>query len=131
MADDSNVGRGEDAASEQGEEDAREKKMMGRRDFLKGLQKWSAIVIGGAVLGGVAAVPEAQAQWINRRGGWVNASGGGGGGAAWVNRGGGGAAWANRSGGWVNRSGGGGTAWVNRSGGGGWVNTRGGWINRY
>ncbi|MGH9903208.1 MAG: hypothetical protein ACRD68_15480 [Pyrinomonadaceae bacterium] len=124
MADDSNSDQGKGAALDQFEEVAREKKMMGRRDFLKGLQKWSAIVIGGAVLGSIAA-PEAQAQWVNRRGTWVNGSGGGGS-AAWVNRSGG---WVNAAG-WVNRSGGS-AAWVNRSGGGGWVNTRGGWINRH
>ena len=91
-----------DSELEQGEETAREKRLVGRRDFLRGLKKWSAAVIGGAVFGTLAA-PEARAGWINRRGGWVN------GGGSWVNRGG---------------------SWVNR-GGGGWVNGRGGgWINR-
>ena len=97
MADDSDGGQGEEAD--------REKRLTGRRDFLRGLKKWSAAVIGGAVFGHLAA-PEARAGWINRRGGWVNGAGGGG---SWVNRGG---------------------SWINR-GGGGWVNNRGGsWVNR-
>ena len=96
----------DDSESEQREEAAREERLTSRRDFLRGLRKWSAVVIGGAVLGHLAA-PEARAGWINRRGGWVNGAGGG---CSWVNRGGG--------------------SWVNR-GGGGWVNNRGGsWVNR-
>jgi hypothetical protein len=59
------------------------------------LKKWSAVVIGGAVLGHLAA-PEARAGWINGRGG---------GGGGWVNRGGGG---------WINGRGGGGGSWINR-----------------
>lgn len=98
----------DDSDAEQGEEAAREQRLVGRRDFLRGLKKWSAVVIGGAVFGALAA-PEARAGWINRRGGWVN----------------GGGSWVNRGGSWVNGGGGG---WVNR--GGSWVNTRGGWINR-
>ena len=93
-----------------------------RRDFLRSLGQWSAVVIGGAVVGGI--VGPAAAQWINRGGAWVNGRGGGGG--AWVNRAVGGGAWVNGGGGgsWVNRSGGGG-AWVNNRGGGGaWVNRR-------
>ena len=92
-----------------------------RRDFLRSLGRWSAVVIGGAVVGGI--VGPAAAQWINGGGGWVNGRGGGG---AWVNRAVGGGAWVNGGGGgsWVNRSGGGG-AWVNNRGGGGaWVNRR-------
>jgi hypothetical protein len=92
MADDSDV--------EGHEEVAREERLTGRRNFLRGLQKWSAAVIGIAALGHLAA-PEARAGWINRRGGWVNGAGGGG---SWVNRGGGG---------WVNGRGGGGS-WINR-----------------
>ena len=100
----------DDTELEQGEESAGEKRLYGRRDFLRGLKKWSAVVIGGAVLGTLAA-PEARAGWVNRRGGWVN----------------GGASWVNRGGSWVNGGGGGG--WVNR--GGSWVNGRGGgWVNR-
>jgi hypothetical protein len=93
MADDSDVERHEEAA--------REERLTGRRDFLRGLKKWSVAVIGAAVIGHLAA-PEARAGWINRRGGWVNGAGGGGG--SWVNRGGGG---------WVNGRGGGGS-WINR-----------------
>ena len=88
-----------------------EAKLMSRRDFLHSLNKWSRAVIGGVLLGGFLAPSEAKAQWVNRRGGWINGSGGGG---SWVNRSGGG--------GWINRGGGGG--WVNR-GGGSWVNRRG------
>ena len=102
----------DDSESERQEEAAREERLTGRRDFLRGLRKWSAVVIGGAILGHLAA-PEARAGgWVNRRGGWVNGAGGGGS--------------------WVNRGGGGGGSWVNR-GGGGWVNARGGggsWVNR-
>jgi hypothetical protein len=89
----------------------------GRRSFLIGLGRWSKIVIGAAVLGGLAVTEsDAQAGWLNRHGG---------GGGGWVNRHGGG-------GGWVNRHGGGG--WANRHGGGGWANRHGGgggWINRH
>jgi len=85
-------------------QDEREQKS--RRDFLRSLGRWSAIIIGGAALGGMMGPSDAA--------GWVNARGGGGG-AGWVNRSGGGSA------GWVNKSGG---------GGGGWVNSRGSWVNR-
>ena len=51
--------------------------LLGRRDFLKGLKKWSQIVIGGVVLGGIAPT-QTEAGWINRRGGWY-------GGGGWVN----------------------------------------------
>lgn len=82
-----------------------------RRDFLRGLGRWSKIAIGVAVFGGLAsAQSSAQAvTWINTRGGWNN------GGGSWINRGGGGS-WINRGGGggWVNRRGGGGTGWINR-----------------
>jgi hypothetical protein len=89
---------GEDArSSAPSEED-----LQSRRDFLIGLGRWSKIVIGAALLGGISAeAPDAEAgAWVNRRGGygggaWVNNRYGGGG--AWVNhRGGGGGAWANR-----------------------------------
>src|SRR4051812_18281965 len=87
-----------------------------RRDFLRSLGRWSAIIIGGVALGGMMEPPDA-AGWVNGGGGgWVNARGGGGS-AGWVNRGGGGTAWVN--------GGGGGAGWINR-GGGGWVNARGG-----
>lgn len=89
-----------------------------RREFLRSLGKWSAIIIGGAALGGIIEPTEA-AGWVNGGAAWVNGRGGGG--AGWVNRSGGGASWVNRSGGWIN-------------GGGGWINARGGggsWVNRY
>src|SRR5262245_51317829 len=82
-----------------------ELELKNRRDFLKSLGRWSAIIIGAAALDGFLA-PEEASGWVNSRGGWIN--GGGGGGS------------------WVNRSGGG---WIN-GGGGSWVNRRGSWINR-
>ncbi|MDG4585658.1 MAG: hypothetical protein P9E67_16465 [Candidatus Competibacter sp.] len=88
-----------------------------RRDFLRGLGKWSQAAIGGVLLGGglMASHRASAGAWVNRRGGygggWINGGGGGG----WINGGGGG--------GWINGGGGGG--WINRRGGGG-----GGWINR-
>ena len=71
-----------------------------RRNFLRGLGKWSLAVIGGVLLGGALT----ESNPANAYGAWVNRYGGGRG--TWVNRGGG-------SAGWVNRYGGGG-AWVNR-----------------
>lgn len=83
-----------------------------RRDFLIGLGRWSKIVIGAAILGGIAGEASdaaAGAAWVNNRGF---------GGGAWVNNRVGGGAWVN------NRVGGGG-AWVNNRGGGGaWANRR-------
>ncbi len=86
-----------------------------RRDFLRSLGKWSAVIIG-SVTGATLIAPPA-AGWVNGGGGWINGRGGGGGGS-WVNRNVGGGSWVNRSGGWVN------------GGGGSWINSRGGWINR-
>ncbi|MBK1650208.1 hypothetical protein CKO36_16805 [Rhabdochromatium marinum] len=71
-----------------------------RRAFLFGLGKWSKAVIVGAIAGGVLLPGrEAQAGWLNRRGGrgggWINARdgvgwgnrrGGGWGGGSWINR---------------------------------------------
>jgi len=100
-----------------------------RREFLRGLGKWSQAVIGGVLLGGALTVPQpANAQWINRRSGWD-------GGGSWINRGSdwGGGSWVNRRGGWNNHGGG---SWYNRSGGwnnrggGSWHNRGGGWNNR-
>ena len=107
-----------------------EKQLKSRRDFLKRLGRWSAIIIGGAALGGMMAQEDADAAgWVNGGRGWVNGRGGGGS-AGWVNRaGGGGAAWVNGGGGggsWVNRGGG----WIN-GGGAGWVNRRSSWVNRF
>jgi hypothetical protein len=79
-----------------------ESELKSRREFLNSLGRWSAIIIGGAALGGVIG-PTDSAAWVNGGGGWVNARGGGGGGS------------------WVNRSGGGG-GWINNRGGGGWIN---------
>lgn len=69
-----------------------------RREFLLGLGKWSIVVIG-AVIGGGLVHSAAEAGWINSRGGW----GGGG---------------------WINAVGGGGGGWLNSRGGGGWINAR-------
>jgi hypothetical protein len=119
MADDRRLERSEDTGGEP--------ELLGRREFLLGLRKWSAAVIGGVALGAVLAQHEAAAgAWVNGRGGWVN-------GVAWANRGG---AWVNGGGAWVNGFGPGGGAWVNGHGGGGgaWVNGRGygggAWVNR-
>ena len=106
------------------EEDEEEQSLVSRRDFLSGLRKWSAAVIGVALAGCVLLPAEANAGWVNGRGSWVNHGGGGwvNRGGSWVNGGGGGIAWANRGVAWANR----GASWVNRSGGGGsWVNRRG------
>src|SRR5262245_61819484 len=84
-----------------------EAELLRRRDFLKSLKKWSQIVIGGIVLGGLSPnKTDAGAAWVNSRGGWVNGGGGG---------------WVNRGGTWVKGGSGG---WVNRHGGGGWINAR-------
>jgi hypothetical protein len=84
--------------------DRDESELKSRRDFLVGLGKWSKVIIGGAVFGRLLTLDkQAQAAWVNRRGGWVNGRGSGGGG-------------------WANARGGGG--WANRRGGGGWVNRR-------
>src|SRR5215813_1783904 len=93
--------------AEEPEDELETRQMLKRRDFLSGLGKWSAAVIG-VVVGGALLPPEA-AGWVNSRGSWVNGGGGGG--------------WVNRKTTWVN-GGGGGAGWVNRSGGGGgsWVN---------
>jgi hypothetical protein len=82
-----------------------------RRDFLRGLGKWSWAVIGTAIGAGLVTSRRTEAGvWINNRGSWVD---------AWAN---GGSVWANRGGSWGNRRGGG--SWVNRRGGGGWANRR-------
>lgn len=106
-----------------------------RRTFLRGLGKWSQVVIGGALLGGALAESTPAHAWYAARGyggggSWVNRYGGGGGG--WANRAGGGGAWVNGGGGyryggggWIN-GGGGGAGWINRYGGGGAA-----WVNRY
>ena len=79
--------------------------LQSRRGFLIGLGRWSKIVIGAAIFGGLAAPQsDAEAGWLNRRGGgWVNRHGG------WINR-------HRNGGGWVNRHGGGGRggSWINR-----------------
>jgi len=98
----------ENQKPDQTEED---RTLVSRRDFLAGLRKWSAAVIGVAVAGAVLLPGETASGWVNSRGppftqvggAWVNRA------TTWVNGGGGG-------GGWVNRAGGGGGAWVNRRG---------------
>ena len=88
--------------SEPGAEE--EAPLQSRREFLLSLGKWSKAVIAGAVLGGaLTQSQDAQAGWLNGRGG-----------------------------GWINRRGYGGGGWINgHGGGGGWINRRGGWYNRY
>lgn len=81
-----------------------------RRAFLRGLGKWSVAAISAAAGGlWLTSAPNAQAGWINRRGG---------------------------GGGWINGAGYRGGGWINGAGGGGWVNRRyygggGSWVNRY
>src|SRR6201991_4915376 len=103
-----------DEAVEKPVDDLDEQKLVSRRDFLTGLRKWSAAVIGVAVAGAVLLPGETTSGWVNGRGSWVNGGGGG---------------WVNRKTTWVNgHGGGGGAAWVNHSGGGGgapWGNRRG------
>ncbi len=90
--------------SEEMENATEESELKGRREFLIGLGKWSQVIIGGAVFGGLLTVDKEAQAWINRRGG----------------------------GGWINRRGYGGGSWANARGGGGWANRRGGgsWANR-
>jgi hypothetical protein len=100
-----------DEAVQKSSEDSEEQRLVSRRDFLAGLRKWSAAVIGVAVAGSVLLPGETTSGWVNGRGSWINGGGGG-----WINRK---TTWVNGGGGgvgWVNRSGGGGTAWVNRRG---------------
>ncbi len=113
-----------------------EQALMDRRGFLHSLQKWSKIVIGGALVGSALLNSGTEAEAA----GWANRGGGGGG--AWANRGGGGGgAWANHAGGggavvrpggstaWANSGGGGGAAWANR--GAAWANRGSAWVNRF
>jgi hypothetical protein len=112
-----------------------EQALMDRRGFLHSLQKWSKIVIGGALASSALLNSGTEAEAA----GWANRGGGGGG--AWANRGGGGGgAWANHAGGgavvhpggstaWANRVGGGGAAWANR--GAAWANRGSAWVNRF
>lgn len=97
----------DDKELEQDEKVVDKQKLVSRRDFLVGLRKWSAAVIGVTIVGGVLLPEETRGQWINRRATWVNGGGGG-----WINRGG---TWVNRGSAWANRAGGG-AAWVNRRG---------------
>jgi hypothetical protein len=87
-----------------------------RREFFSGLGKWSKIIIGAALIGGLTLPKDSDARWGNhgggggwRNGGWRN--------GGWHNGG-----WRNggwRNGGWYNGG------WWN----GGWWN--GGWSNFY
>ena len=73
---------------------ADENEPINRREFFVGLKKWSKVVIGGVIAGSAMANTNQEASaasWVNRRGGWLNGSGGG-----WVNRRGGGVGWINR-----------------------------------
>src|SRR5215203_5239691 len=99
-----------ESAAEIPDEKSEGQEQSSRRDFLRRLGKWSAVLIGAAAGGRLLDVQQ-SAAWVNGGGAWVNARGGGGG--SWVNRAGGG------GGAWVNRAGGGGGSWVNRAGGGG------------
>jgi len=109
--------------AEEPNEELERRNLLSRRDFLSGLRKWSAAVIGVALAGGVFLPENVNAGWVNSRGSWVNGRSGGwvNRGGSWVNGGGGGVAWANRGVAWANR----GLAWANRGGGSSWVNRRG------
>jgi hypothetical protein len=52
-----------------------EEALQSRPDFLLGLGRWSKIVIGAAILGGLAAGERevVAGAWVNRRGGAVAA----------------------------------------------------------
>jgi hypothetical protein len=50
----------------------------GRQEFLLRLDKWSTVVIG-AIVGGALGHSGAEAGWLNRRDGWINRYGPGGG----------------------------------------------------
>ena len=92
-----------------------------RRSFLIGLGKWSKVIVGGALFGGLMSAQ----QTAHARGAWVNRRGGGGGYRGGY-RGGGGGRWINGRGGYRGGSAarGYGGSWVNRRGGGGWINRR-------
>jgi hypothetical protein len=97
---------------------AYELELLDRRNFLRGLGKWSLAVISGIALGAVLGPSEAGGG-INTRGSWVNGASVGG----WADSG---TLLVNGGGGWVKRIGGG----VDGSGGG-WVNSPGrSWVNR-
>jgi len=60
-----------------------EQQTMSRRDYLFSLKKWSKVVIGSVIVGGVLAGTSQNADaWVNRRGGGAWADGGG----TWANR---------------------------------------------
>ena len=91
-----------DQCDEQQQDNTDETVTQERRDFLRGLGKWSQAVIGGVLLGGaVTLAPQARAgAWINRRGGYGGGGGGqGGGGGGGAGRGGGGGGGAPAGGG--------------------------------
>ena len=85
--------------SEHNETVSDDKELLTRRASLIRLKKWSKVVIGSVLFGGLITQAEKEAE----AGGWINRRGYGGG--AWGNGGGGG---------WVNGRGGGGGSWVNR-----------------
>ncbi len=95
-----------------------QEELIDRREYLISLKKWSKVVIGSVLFGGVLSGTHQQAE----AGGWVNNRGGG---RGWVNN------HEDDGGGWVNNRGGG-RGWVNNhdDDGGSWVNNRGGWIDR-
>lgn len=52
------------------EKEEEEQRLLSRRDFLAGLRKWSAAVIGVAVAGSVLLPGETVSGWVNGRGSW-------------------------------------------------------------
>jgi hypothetical protein len=104
-----------------------------RREFFTGLGKWSKIVIGAALLGGMALPEDAPAKWSNsgggkKHGGWHNGGWHNGGwhNGGWHNGGWHNGGWHNggwHNGGWHNGG------WKNKWHNGGWWN--GGWKNKW
>ena len=83
------------------ESEPADEELQKRRGFLIGLGRWSKIVIGAAIFGGLALPQEdAEAGWV-----WVNRR------PVWINR----HRWINRHG-WINR--------YRRPGWGNWINRR-------
>jgi len=65
MVDNPTIEPGEDA-----QQPGEDERLRSRRDFLVGLNKWSAIIIGSALLGGALPSHEARgAAWLNGGGG--------------------------------------------------------------
>ena len=78
---------------QESESGAEEKDILSRREYLISLKKWSKVVVGGVLLGGLLASTNEEAE---ARGSWANRRGGRRRGGSWANRRGPGGSWANR-----------------------------------